>query len=726
MNKSFLSHTYLFIILVLFKLVSFAQVKDSMLIKQLIDSALKIEFSDNSLAQKIAQDALKLSEKNKFYNLNSKALVVLGYLYDDIGEFEKAKQYYNRSLAINLKNNYKKQIGLDYSNLGLNSENSGDLHQAISWHTKALELREEIKDTFGIAASNNNIGNIYGRQGDYAKSLNYFLKSLKIIEQIGNQTKLPPQLNNIAIIYFRLHSHEKAIDYYLRALKIWKDSGDKDGTAIGLYNLGNVYKEDKNYTKALEFYNEAATLNIQIENKAGIAECYNAIGSLYSTQKQYSKALDYFQKALKLKTEMNDKSDLATIHSNMGSLYIEVNQINQALSHLDIALLLAQENRLMGQLRDIYKYYYLAYKAKGNYNMSLKYHELYFAINDSVYNVESTKQLNELNTRYETDKKEKENKLLQTENALSIKTIKQQKLVTYFIIVGLILALTLAFFIFKGLKQQRKNNEIISAQKVEVEQQKSLIEEHQKEILDSIHYAKRIQYTLLAHHDFVNEHLPDNFILFKPKDIVSGDFYWATERDNKFYLAVCDSTGHGVPGAFMSLLNIGFLSEAINEKNIFEPNAVFSFVRERLINSISKEGQKDGFDGILICVDKTTNTVTYVAANNAPILISNNEIIELEKDRMPVGKGERKDEFNSYTVNFKTGDMLYLYTDGYADQFGGPKGKKFKYKQLNELLLSLHTEPMLHQKDKLQSIIEEWKGELEQVDDICVIGIKLS
>ncbi len=276
------------------------------------------------------------------------------------------------------------------------------------------------------------------------------------------------------------------------------------------------------------------------------------------------------------------------------------------------------------------------------------------------------------------------------------------------------------------LEHLKKNkNRIIEQQKKEVEIQKALVEEHQKETLDSITYARRIQYALLAKDLLLKENLEKHFVLFKPKDIVSGDFYWATENSNKFYLAVCDSTGHGVPGAFMSLLNIGFLSEAINEKEINEPNEVLNYVRERLISSIGVDGQKDGMDCILICIDKTTKSISYSAANNAPVLISNNEIIDLEKNRMPVGKGERDESFTLYQLDYSKGDMLYLYTDGYADQFGGPKGKKFKYKALNELLLKHSTLPMEEQRTKIETEFNNWKGDLEQVDDVCMIGIKL-
>jgi serine phosphatase RsbU (regulator of sigma subunit) len=269
-----------------------------------------------------------------------------------------------------------------------------------------------------------------------------------------------------------------------------------------------------------------------------------------------------------------------------------------------------------------------------------------------------------------------------------------------------------------------------------IEEQKELISIKNKEIVDSINYAKRIQYTLLAHEDILKTNLPDHFVLFKPKDIVSGDFYWATSAEAStakghsrglFYLAVCDSTGHGVPGAFMSLLNCSFLNEAITEKNITQPNKVLDHVRKRLIESISQDGGKDGMDGILVCLENEGKTMkaTYAAANNNPILIRDNKVLELPADKMPIGKGEKDDPFLLHTIDLQKGDTLYLYTDGYADQFGGPKGKKFKYRTLNELLLSINARSTSEQKEILNSQFESWKGNLEQVDDVCLIGIRM-
>ena len=275
----------------------------------------------------------------------------------------------------------------------------------------------------------------------------------------------------------------------------------------------------------------------------------------------------------------------------------------------------------------------------------------------------------------------------------------------------------------------------ITERTAEITQQNEIIQEKQKEIVDSIHYAHRIQTTILAKDEYLDRHLDDYFVLFKPKAIVSGDFYWATSRKNteennaqkehKFFLMVCDSTGHGVPGAFMSLLNISFLNEAISDKRISEPNEILNHVRKRLIRNISRDGGQDGMDGIVVCFDRLKNTITYSAAHNAPIIVRHKTLIEFSANKMPIGAGIKTESFTTHDIHFEKGDMLYMYTDGYADQFGGPNGKKFKYKTLNNLLIEISDKPLNEQREILDSTFENWKGDLEQIDDVCVFGIRL-
>jgi serine phosphatase RsbU (regulator of sigma subunit) len=265
----------------------------------------------------------------------------------------------------------------------------------------------------------------------------------------------------------------------------------------------------------------------------------------------------------------------------------------------------------------------------------------------------------------------------------------------------------------------------IKERTAEVTKQNAIIMHKQQEHIDSLNYAKRIQQAVLATDKFLAKYLPDNFVLFKPKDIVSGDFYWASKNEKYFYLACCDSTGHGVPGAFMSLLNMAFLNEAIVSRKIEEPHLILEHVREGLIRSFAKEGRQDGMDGILICKNIKTGEITYAAAQNAPVIIRGDQLIECDADKMPIGKGIRDEKFKLFNPELQKGDIFVMYTDGYADQFGGPKGKKLMYKPLKEKLKLYSKKPLLEQKDKLDSFFEEWRGDQEQVDDICMIGIRV-
>jgi serine phosphatase RsbU (regulator of sigma subunit) len=286
------------------------------------------------------------------------------------------------------------------------------------------------------------------------------------------------------------------------------------------------------------------------------------------------------------------------------------------------------------------------------------------------------------------------------------------------------------------LKLTRKQKEMIELQKNEVEEQKNIVEQ-QKAIVDeknsditaSIRYASRIQHALLTTEDYIGKHVNEHFILFKPRDIVSGDFYWAFQMEGAFYLACCDCTGHGVPGAFMSLLNISMLNESIIERKITRPDLVLNDIRTNVIKALNPDGKsetKDGMDCSLVAIDFQSNTLNAACANNTVWIIRGTECIELNADKMPVGiQDSIHKPFTLHTFEIKKGDCIYLFTDGYADQFGGAKGKKFKYKQLQERLLAISHQPMAKQKQELEIAFENWKGNLEQVDDVLIIGLRI-
>lgn len=304
----------------------------------------------------------------------------------------------------------------------------------------------------------------------------------------------------------------------------------------------------------------------------------------------------------------------------------------------------------------------------------------------------------------------------------------------YFVyVVLLLLFIYLIIKIYtKRLTQQNIQLEnIITERTKTIVEQKHELEHKNKEIVDSINYAQRIQKSLLASDQLLQKNLKDYFVYFQPKDIVSGDFYWGAElSDGRFALITADSTGHGVPGAIMSMLNISCLNEAIEGQKLLQPKDILNYTRAKIIKHLSNDGSeqggKDGMDCCLICFDLNNNKFSYSAANNPIWIVRNNELIELKPDKMPVGKHDRDSEsFNQAEFELQKNDVVYTLTDGMQDQFGGPKGKKFMYKQLKELLLSLSNLPMNEQKEKLSSEFANWKSEMEQVDDVLIIGVRV-
>jgi len=357
----------------------------------------------------------------------------------------------------------------------------------------------------------------------------------------------------------------------------------------------------------------------------------------------------------------------------------------------------------------------------------LEYFKLYSNYKDSLLNLETNESLNKLNTLYETEKKEKAilelNKEKEKQDAISKEEVKKRNLVILFISIGLIFLLVFAFFIYKSYKRKIIDNK-------EITKQNDIIKHKNQEITDSINYALRIQNSFLASESTFSDNLKDYFILFKPKDIVSGDFYWAEQINEKFYVCVADSTGHGIPGAFMSLLNISLLNEALLSKNFSSTSEILNFVRRILIQGLktdlSGQGGNDGMDCSLISINLKTMQLEFTGANNPIWIVRNKEVIELDANKMPVGRSPKQDvPFSSQIFALQPNDFIYLFTDGLPDQFGGPKGKKYKYKQLQSRVLTISDFSLKEQRKIIEDSFNQWKGNLEQVDDVLMIGIKI-
>jgi serine phosphatase RsbU (regulator of sigma subunit)/Flp pilus assembly protein TadD len=711
---------------------SLTQTEDLLSAKNVVNTAYYRRFADSLNTLNQNEDAILVLKKALTANsllTNEKELAIiytdLGDYYDDLQEYRLSVFCFNKAIAINNKVKDELLFVRNYTGLaGANSE-LGKTDTVLVYLKKALDLakKDPEKHYKYLKVIYNSLGLAYSAKFNFPVSLQYFYKAIDISKKKNDIDGLSSSYNNIGNLYSELGEFKKALDYYRKVMQIKPSS-------YALANIGILYEDLNNNDSAFYYIKKAIQSDKMSGDKAGLATSYTVIGNLFKRSHQLDSAFYYYDLSTQYASQIEDEQVIQNNNYNIVELLMSQKKYQEAKSIAEKNLKSIMQGDDLGFISDAYNQLKDICNNLGQYKQAFDYQSQYVIYKDSVLEADKSIEVKkiELNAEYKT--KSSNDSLLHAQatlfNDLKHETeIKKQRMILFGFILILGLVGTFSVLVYKRYKISIKQKEIINLQKNEMYSQKLLVEEKQKEILDSIHYAKRIQYALIANTDFLDKYLPEKFIYFNPKDIVSGDFYWATEKNGKFYLAVCDSTGHGVPGAFMSLLNIGYLSEAINEKNISQPNDVFNYVRNRLENSISKEGQKDGFDGVLICIDSISKQITYSAANNKPVLIRDNQLIEQAYDRMPVGIGEKFEEFKLYTIDIKSGDILYLYTDGYADQFGGPKGKKFKYKSLNQLILTIHQKPIQEQQMMLQKHFDTWRGDLEQVDDVCVIGIKI-
>jgi serine phosphatase RsbU (regulator of sigma subunit) len=300
----------------------------------------------------------------------------------------------------------------------------------------------------------------------------------------------------------------------------------------------------------------------------------------------------------------------------------------------------------------------------------------------------------------------------------------RQRILTSFIVVILIVVVLIAFVLIRQNRIRKKANEDLS-------KKNKIIQEQHKDITDSIKYSKRIQEAILPPEKMWYDILPKSFLLYKPKDILSGDFYWVEETADYVFLAAADCTGHGVPGALMSIVNYNLLNKAVLEKGIYDPGEILTAVNMWLTHSLhqtyNESSIKDGMDVSLVSINKKTNELKFAGAFNSLYLYTKDGFVEIRGDKFPVGAfiEESMKKFTTHTLHANSDDQLYIFTDGFADQFGGPKGKKFKSKNLKKLFAQISQDSCENQFNKMEQIFTEWKGNLEQIDDICIMGVKV-
>jgi tetratricopeptide (TPR) repeat protein len=691
-------------------------------------------------------------------------LYKLSWQYIKVGQYDTAIHYSNKAIKLADQLNFKRGISASYGNIGYVFSEQGEYNKALDYYLKALEIDKKLGDKFGVERHLGNIGLVFSYQANYIQALDYQLQALKIAEEIKDKNSIATHLCNIGFIYWNQKNYTKATDYFLRSLKIAEKINDQDLMIYALGSIANTYSEEANaltdstkrkelFNKASEYYFNALTIANRLDDKNGTAIWLGNIGELYRNMGDYSKASEYYLQSLKIAQELKNKHLISNCFGNLGIIYTKLKKFDMAEMYLKTAISmdtvhvkneLSQYYELLSQLYDNTA---LSALNKGNwekaardYKLSLAYYKKCTVLKDSIFSQESKKELVRKEMNYEFDKKEAAIKAEnEKQQIIAEEKNRKQKIISWIIAGGLLSALVFSLFIFRSLRIAYKQKQIIERKNNETLLQKKTIEEKNKDITDSIHYAKRIQNALLREEEHISAHLPEHFILFLPKDIVSGDFYWGTEKQEYWYFAVADCTGHGVPGAIMSMLGISFLNDIVLSEALLNPAEILNALRDRVVMELRQTdetiGNKDGMDISLCRLNLKTLELHWAGANNPLNIIhtADNQtyeihpadLKEIRADKQPIGYHPGAHPFTNYTIQLKKGDCIYLYSDGYADQFGGADGKKLKHKQLTTLFINNHRLPMKQQKQFYKKYFSDWKGPLEQVDDVCIFGVRV-
>ncbi len=621
-----------------------------------------------------------------------------------------------------------------------------NLEEGLKYAEEAYKIAKENNYGPEIANAANVIGTIYMDMGNYPQAIEYLQIAISCAEKNKDKRSAAVSSSNLSIIYNMRKEYRKAIEAGLRAYPNVKESPSNFISTC--LNIAGNYMEMKKTDSSMYYLNQALDYCAKYKIDSLLqSSVYNSLAGAYHDMKDEVTAKQYIIKALDFVRDTTQYYYLAQHYRTLAEIQVSLKEHPAALISINKSLVYAKSVGVKEYERSCYEILSKIYEAQNNIPKAYEFYKLATQIKDTIFTSENEKQIKFTEAKFDADKKEREIELLNKDNKLQEEKLHKNKiLINAFVWGGIILFIALGLAIYAFVNKRKANRKLVSLNN-EVHSQRNQLLEKNKAITDSIHYAKRIQNALLTSETYIKKHLPQFFILNMPKDIVSGDFYWAYSHGSKIYFMCADCTGHGVPGAFMSLLGINFLNEIVIEKKITQPNLVLNELRKEIIQSLNQQGSeetKDGMDCALCCIDTNALDIEIAAANNCVWIIHPPDtamqtdaegklklspgfrFTEINPDKMPVGKSPKDDtSFTSKNYNLKKGDCIFMFSDGFADQFGGPKGKKLKYKLLKETVFKNCHLPMQQQKQILQEYFATWKANYEQVDDVLVVGIKV-
>jgi serine phosphatase RsbU (regulator of sigma subunit) len=687
---------------------------------QVVVDSLRARFKAETTAEKKALILCDLSYEYRVVNPDSSLYyvqVAAGYTSKDTLDETYIKVLRSTSSAYIIKGNYEKaqeQINIvhrfyarknDPANLAKTLLLEGNIYKytsqtqlGISKYIEAAELFESLNDLSGMSNCYGMLGQLFMQTGDVDAALKYTLKEVEIARALGSDQKIGHSLTNLGIIYSDLEKYDDAITCYQNSIEFKKKLGDTLGVAINLSNLTSVYSKQGKLNEALTTINEALDITIRLNSTMWIAITEINKADVLRQLKRYDDAATFALNSLEKATAIEYTELISACYKALGEIYEE----------------------------------------SGNYKKAIEFLKKHFETESKMISDNSAKSIAEVTQKYESEKKDIEIEALNTDKKLKESEIarnkveaRQNEIQRYILFGGLALAILIGLILFNRFQVTQKQKKIIEQQKLEVDSAFEQLAVKNTEITDSILYAKRIQKAILPSVDMIQNNLPDSFILYKPKDIVAGDFYWMIPHESNLYFAAADCTGHGVPGAMVSVVCNGALNRSVKEFQETEPGKILDRTRQLVIEEFEKsdDGVNDGMDVSLIAIQSESGVrrIKWAGANNPLWILRKDadQIEEIKADKQPIGKFSNPKPFGNHSIQLNAGDTCYLFTDGFQDQFGGQKGKKFKASNLKSLLVSIQQKSMSEQKQLIEAAFETWRGALEQIDDVCIWGFRV-
>ncbi|GJM30305.1 MAG: hypothetical protein DHS20C17_29400 [Cyclobacteriaceae bacterium] len=595
---------------------------------------------------------------------------------------------------------------------------------SLEFAQQSLQSSTDLRDTVLMLICLKNIGLTYYSTSNYAKSLEFFTQILEIQQHRADIQGVASAYNNIGIIYDELEKYSTALDFYQRSLELKERIGDQSTIANTINNIGFLYNKTNNHDKAYEYFNRALVIDEQQKDSLGMFNTLNNIGLYYFHQQFYDSALSYFNKALVLGENLNNNYDKAHLYNNISNIHLRKGDLESAISSYNQSLALSEPLDAKSRMITSYKGLAEAYKRLGRYRTALDYYKKQSDLKDLVNIERNTRKITEIETNYQIQQREKEIEILKKESEIQGLNLSKNRTVSYFLMGGIVLIFVLASVLYQRYQYRIKSNAALEEQNKEIAKKNI-------DILDSIMYAKGIQDAIRPDPALLKTGFKDYFILSQARDIVNGDFYWLAEVEQFIIIAVMDCTGHGVPGAFMTVMANSLLNQIVMEQGVTAPAEILKTLHTEITTTLHQEKynqiNNEGMDIGICRFQRETKCLSFAGAKRPFYYFQENKLKVIKGNTQSVAGifYRNNPKFDETTVQLNPGDTFYLFTDGSIDQFGGPENKKFMSWRFKHHLNIIQPHDMESQQEHLEAEISSWKGKNEQTDDILIMGVRV-